>query len=216
MGNPATAQVDRDVVDAAAVEHQIAGDQLARADPPGLLFLGDRVVRQRHARGGPRRLGVAGAVERGRAGGGPDVRRTDLRAGVRDRLAGPATDVRHRTRHRLEYATGYVAGAAVRLLAQLLQVVQLGLEVLLLRGQVGILLLLLADQNVQRHLLLVVLVDLVAGCRDGLLLLAGELVERTHLVEQVLRAAGRQQCGDAGCRPVLVELGRHRADPRHR
>src|SRR5262249_38938576 len=133
-----------------------------------------------------------------------------------DGLTRGTTDVGDRTGDRLEAATRSATSGAVGGLAQLLQLVHLLRDLLLLRQQLGILLFLLLDQRVQRGLLLVVGLGLVAGGRDLLLLAAGQLVERGQLAEEVLRAARGEQRGDVGPRATLVEPRRQRAHPGHR
>src|SRR6266511_3121588 len=90
MHHPPAAHVEPDVPGWAAVEDQISGAQVGGADRDGLLPLGDRVVRERHARARPRRHDQTRAVEGTRAGRRPDVRRTDLGAGVGDGFRGGA------------------------------------------------------------------------------------------------------------------------------
>ena len=95
MHDPAVADVHPDVADRRVVEDQVARHQLALADPAALAGLRLRRVRQRDAGLAPGVHHQAGAVERVRAFGAPDVRVTELRHRDLDRSAGAAVG-RHR------------------------------------------------------------------------------------------------------------------------
>jgi SulP family sulfate permease len=86
----AVADVDADVVDRAAEEHQVAGLHVRAADVRAAVVLRGCGVRQRDARVAPGPHGQAGAVERARAGRAPLVGLAELVVRLLHRHARPA------------------------------------------------------------------------------------------------------------------------------
>src|SRR3954470_8653026 len=111
----------------AAVEDQVARLELGAADPRGGVVLHRRVVRQRPAGLGPGGEGQARAVVPGRARAAPLVRRADHVVREPHRGPGAARDVRDLAG--VPARVG-VLGAAVRRAAQVVQLLEVLLDLL--------------------------------------------------------------------------------------